>query len=67
MATTSTASSSEQTSTTTKRALSDVLSETFPPFDHRAKVVSPFEQEVKRDTEFVESAYMLGVLVSNAG
>ncbi|KAI0720670.1 hypothetical protein C8T65DRAFT_567094 [Cerioporus squamosus] len=32
----------------------DVLSEKFSSFDHRGKVVSPFEQELKRDAEFVE-------------
>ncbi|TFK88489.1 hypothetical protein K466DRAFT_585527 [Polyporus arcularius HHB13444] len=46
MATTST----EQNSTTRP----DDLAEKFPSFDHRAQVVSPFEQELKRDAQFIE-------------
>ena len=43
----------------TKRPLSEVISATFPPFDHRAKVVAPFDDESKRDAEFARSEYML--------
>ncbi|TFK88474.1 hypothetical protein K466DRAFT_575339 [Polyporus arcularius HHB13444] len=44
--------STEQNSTT--RPNSEVFAEKFPSFDHRAQVVSPFEQELKRDVEFIE-------------
>ncbi|KAI0819412.1 hypothetical protein BC628DRAFT_1332985 [Trametes gibbosa] len=37
-----------------KRPLSEVISETFPPFDHRSKVVGPFDDETRRDAEFIE-------------
>ncbi|KAI0947951.1 hypothetical protein AcW1_009581 [Taiwanofungus camphoratus] len=37
-----------------KRAISEVISKTFPPFDHRTTVVEPFDNEAKRDTEFLE-------------
>lgn len=40
-----------------KRAISEVISKTFPPFDHRTTVVEPFDNEAKRDTEFLESEY----------
>ncbi|RPD61248.1 hypothetical protein L227DRAFT_610295 [Lentinus tigrinus ALCF2SS1-6] len=51
----SSSTSPEQNSTEMpKRPISDVLSETFPSFDHHAKIVSPFDEETKRDAEFVE-------------
>ncbi|KAI0631092.1 hypothetical protein C8Q77DRAFT_1074956 [Trametes polyzona] len=39
---------------TQKRPLSDMLSQTFAPFDHHSKVVAPFDDETKRDAEFIE-------------
>ncbi|KAH9855322.1 hypothetical protein C2E23DRAFT_874858 [Lenzites betulinus] len=40
--------------TTRKRPITEVISETFHPFDHHSKVVGPFDDETKRDAEFVE-------------
>ncbi|KZT04478.1 uncharacterized protein LAESUDRAFT_814078 [Laetiporus sulphureus 93-53] len=37
-----------------KRAISEIISDTFPPFDHRSVIVEPFDSEVKRDAEFLE-------------
>lgn len=41
-----------------QRTLSEVISETFPAFDHRGTIIEPFDNEAKRDAEFQESAYM---------
>ena len=41
-----------------QRTLSDVISETFPAFDHRGTIIEPFDNEAKRDAEFQESEYM---------
>ncbi len=41
-----------------KRAISEVISETSPTFDHRGNIVEPFDNEAKRDLEFQESEYM---------
>lgn len=41
-----------------KRPIADVISETFPPFNHRTTIVEPFDNESKRDAEFIESTYM---------
>ncbi|KAI8976718.1 hypothetical protein BD414DRAFT_467136 [Trametes punicea] len=38
---------------THKRPLSAILSETYVPFDHSSKVVTPYEDEAKRDAEFL--------------
>lgn len=46
-------------SPSTRRAGSELLSERFVPFNHRATVVEPFDDETKRDAELFESAYML--------
>ncbi|THG93384.1 hypothetical protein EW026_g7837 [Hermanssonia centrifuga] len=37
-----------------KRAISEVISETSPKFDHRGNIVEPFDNEAKRDLEFQE-------------
>ncbi|OBZ67771.1 hypothetical protein A0H81_12477 [Grifola frondosa] len=37
-----------------KRAIAEVISETFPPFNHRTVVVEPFDNEAKRDADFTE-------------
>ncbi|KAI0327225.1 hypothetical protein GY45DRAFT_1284118 [Cubamyces sp. BRFM 1775] len=52
MSTAVNASNGSPESAGTKRPLSEVLSATFTPFDHRAKVVAPFDDESKRDAEF---------------
>ena len=44
-------------SATPGRSVSEVLSEKFSTFDHHAKVVSPYEDEAKRDAEFMGSAH----------
>ena len=41
-----------------RRAIAEVISTSYPPFDHRLAVVEPFDNESKRDVEFLESAYM---------
>ncbi|KAI0738996.1 hypothetical protein C8Q80DRAFT_1079236, partial [Daedaleopsis nitida] len=47
------------------RPMSDVLSETFPSFDHQAKVAAPFDNEAKRDAEFLRklNAMLLDLIV----
>ncbi|KAH9917706.1 uncharacterized protein B0H18DRAFT_1033475 [Fomitopsis serialis] len=37
-----------------RRAIADVISQTYPPFDHRSTIVEPFDNESKRDVEFLE-------------
>ncbi|EMD35473.1 hypothetical protein CERSUDRAFT_85436 [Gelatoporia subvermispora B] len=37
-----------------KRPTSTVISQPFSSFDHRKNVVEPFEEECKRDVEFME-------------
>ncbi|KAF8068884.1 hypothetical protein FPV67DRAFT_1561674 [Lyophyllum atratum] len=34
------------------RPLSDIIGETFPPFDHQACIVTPFNNELNRDLVF---------------
>ena len=41
-----------------KPSVSEVLSQNFAPFDHRAVIIEPFDGESKRDTEFQESECM---------
>lgn len=41
-----------------KCGISELISKTYPPFDHRADIIEPFDNEAKRDTEFQESEYM---------
>ncbi|PCH35231.1 hypothetical protein WOLCODRAFT_139815 [Wolfiporia cocos MD-104 SS10] len=41
-------------SRTEKQSISEIIAETFPPFDHRTAVVEPFDNESKRDAEFLE-------------
>ncbi|KAI0676474.1 hypothetical protein C8Q78DRAFT_24610 [Trametes maxima] len=48
------ASTPSQQNPAQKRPVSEVLSEKFTPFDHLTKVVSPFDEETKRDAEFVQ-------------
>ncbi|KAG6854102.1 hypothetical protein C0991_010516 [Blastosporella zonata] len=39
-------------SATQPRPLADIIGETFPPFDHRAIIVLPFNSELSRDSAF---------------
>lgn len=39
-----------------KRPIAEIITEKFPPFDHRSAIVEPFDNETKRDAEFMESA-----------
>ncbi len=39
---------------TQPRTIVDLISQTFPAFDHRASIVSPFETESQRDAKFQE-------------
>jgi hypothetical protein len=52
-----TSTSSTGASDQQKRAVAEVIAESFPPFDHQAAVVGPFEAEQKRDEEFREGEY----------
>ncbi|KAH9947501.1 hypothetical protein B0H21DRAFT_778458 [Amylocystis lapponica] len=47
-------SSQRFTQPSKNRAIAEVISETFPSFDHRSAVVEPFDNESKRDAEFLE-------------
>ena len=49
-------SSSRESDGTSKPAM-EVLSQPFATFDHQAQVVSPFEDETRRDAEAVQSAH----------
>lgn len=46
---------SSQYSTEQKRSAADVVSDVFPPFDHRSRIVSPFEQDGLDDAKFQAS------------
>ncbi|CCM03276.1 uncharacterized protein FIBRA_05404 [Fibroporia radiculosa] len=41
-------------SATPKRSVSEIIAETFPAFDHRTAIVEPFDEESKRDAEFLQ-------------
>ena len=58
------APSASRKSATPGRSVSEVLSEKFSTFDHHAKVVSPYEDEAKRDAEFMESAHTSSLTIS---
>lgn len=49
------------------RPILDLISQTFPPFDHRASIVTPFENENQRDAKFQEgqSYYVPAELTSS--
>lgn len=40
-----------------RRAVADVIAETFLPFDHQGVIVSPFEEEGKRDIKSKEGEF----------
>lgn len=44
-----------QTDSMQKPSTKDVLSESFPSFDHNSSIIEPFDEEAKRDTEFRRS------------
>jgi len=54
-----TSTSSTRTSDTQKRAVAEIIAESFPSFNHQAAVVGPYEEEQKRDTEFKEREYFV--------
>ncbi|KAI1786730.1 hypothetical protein LXA43DRAFT_1032672 [Ganoderma leucocontextum] len=54
MATTSNLEPSKGASSTARTTVTAILSESLPSFDHGAQVVTPFENETKRDAEFLE-------------
>ncbi|CDO70478.1 hypothetical protein BN946_scf184569.g21 [Trametes cinnabarina] len=35
-----------------KRPVSEMLSDTFVPFDHSSRIITPYDDETKRDAEF---------------
>ncbi|KAI0078371.1 hypothetical protein K474DRAFT_1641767 [Panus rudis PR-1116 ss-1] len=37
-----------------KLPMNDMIRQSFPPFDHRGTIVTPFDEESKRDAEFQE-------------
>lgn len=41
------------------RPLSDIIGETFPPFEHQANIVSPFNDEMVRDSTFERGTKMI--------
>jgi len=42
-----------------KRVVAKIIAESFPPFNHQAVAVGPYEEEQKRDTEFKQGEYIL--------
>lgn len=54
---TSTAKTSPNTSTASdsqKRVVAEVIAESFPPYDHQASLVAPFERELELGAQFRE-------------
>ncbi|KAF9467879.1 hypothetical protein BDZ94DRAFT_1143399, partial [Collybia nuda] len=47
------------------RPLSEIIGETFPPFDHQLNIVSPFNEETNRDLAFERelSAMLLDLII----
>ncbi|KAM5533985.1 hypothetical protein V8D89_012305 [Ganoderma adspersum] len=54
MSTTSSLEPSRSASSTARKSVTAILSQSLPSFDHGAQVVTPFENETKRDAEFLE-------------
>ena len=52
-----TSSSQDNAGRRNKRSVSEIITDVYTPFDHRGKVVTPFDNENKRDQEFQESRY----------
>jgi hypothetical protein len=42
-----------------KRVVAKIIAESFPPFNHQAVAVGPYEEEQKRDIEFKQGEYFL--------
>ena len=38
--------------------VSEIIAQTLQPFDHRSAIVEPFDNESKRDVEFLESMFI---------
>ncbi|KIK68568.1 hypothetical protein GYMLUDRAFT_114669, partial [Collybiopsis luxurians FD-317 M1] len=45
------------------RPLADIISETFPSFDHQRLVVGPFTEETARDAKFEQGTMLLDVIL----
>ncbi|KAI0792370.1 hypothetical protein C8Q75DRAFT_752540 [Abortiporus biennis] len=41
------------------RSITDIIGESFAEFDHRGKIVEPFDEESKRDAEFQEKLSLM--------
>ncbi|PIL23464.1 hypothetical protein GSI_14775 [Ganoderma sinense ZZ0214-1] len=54
MSTTSSVDPPQNASSTARTSVTSILSQSLPSFDHSAQVVTPFENESKRDAEFAE-------------
>ncbi|KAG6830284.1 hypothetical protein H0H87_008582 [Tephrocybe sp. NHM501043] len=48
---------------TQAQPLADIIGQTFPPFDHHTNIVSPFNEELNRDSAFEKE---LGLMLLNA-
>lgn len=42
-----------------KRVVAKIIAESFPPFNHQAVAVGPYEEEQKRDIEYKQGEYFL--------
>ena len=42
-----------------KRVVAKIIAESFPPFNHQAVAVGPYEEEQKRDIEYNQGEYFL--------
>ncbi|KAK7676160.1 hypothetical protein QCA50_020871 [Cerrena zonata] len=53
------AASKDEASARAKRGVSEIITDVFEPFDHRGKIVTPFDSENKRDAEFQEKLSLM--------
>ncbi|KAK7678291.1 hypothetical protein QCA50_018639 [Cerrena zonata] len=51
--------SKDEASARAKRGVSEIITDVFEPFDHRGKIVTPFDSENKRDAEFQEKLSLM--------
>ncbi|KAK7678306.1 hypothetical protein QCA50_018654 [Cerrena zonata] len=49
----------DEGSTRVKRGVSEIITDIFEPFDHRGKIVTPFDSENKRDADFQEKLSLM--------
>ncbi|KAK7676165.1 hypothetical protein QCA50_020876 [Cerrena zonata] len=49
----------DEGSTRVKRGVSEIITDVFEPFDHRGKIVTPFDSENKRDADFQEKLSLM--------